>query len=420
MAVTEQDVRAELREWIAENWDTNMGLIEWRGKLADSGWGAPHWPEEWYGKGMPAAMQTAVEDELRNNEVCGATRKGASKLASLTMLHHGTDAHKKKFLRRILTGEDTWCQLFSEPGSGSDLAAAMTRAEKKDGKWVINGQKVWTTSAHVSDWGILLARTDLDVPKHQGLSYFLINMNQPGVEARPLKQMNHHASFNEVFFTDAEIPFEDLLGEEGAGWDIANTTLMHERRGADANRRNVKPFNRPERIYQEEAEEIRVALEPYNWYPARSGRVDLVMDRARETGADKAPVIRQEIAKLLTMHKCHEWNQSRARAAAELGQRPGPEGSVGKLASSMISRQGNHVHTLLSGADAMLTGPNSPHGGDISEILISTPAQSIAGGTDEIQKNIISERVLRMPKEVRTDNDRPFRDVPKNTLAPRG
>ena len=414
--MTEETVRAELRAWLDVNWDLNLGLIEWRGRLADSGWGAPQWPTAWYGRDLPVELVPVVEAEFKRIGAPGVARKGAAALAVATIQGHGTDLHKEKFLRRSLTGEDTWCQLFSEPGSGSDLAGATTRAEFKGNKWVVNGQKVWTTSAHLADYGLLLARTDWDVPKHDGLSYFLIDMRQPGVEVRPLRQMNGHASFNEVFFTDAEIGPEFMLEEEGAGWKIATTTLMHERRGANSMGRNVQPSDRPERIFREEAEEIDVALAPYTWYPQRAGRVDLVLERAKETGRNADPVVRQEIAKLMIMARCAEWTAQRARAAQEQGRPPGPEGSIGKLVNSEIARAANRVHTMISGADAMLTGDDSPMDGVIAEVLISTPAISIAGGTDEIQKNIISERVLKMPKEPRFDTDRPFRDVPKNTV----
>ena len=413
---TEEAVREELRAWLKENWDHNLGLVEWRNMLADSGWGAPHWPKEWYGRDLPVGLVPVVDDEFERAGAVGVAKMGIRTLAAATILTHGTDMHKEKFLRRILTGEDTWCQLFSEPGSGSDLAGATTRAELKGNKWVVNGQKVWTTSAHHADYGLLLARTDVDVPKHKGLTYFIIDIHQPGVEAVPLRQMNGHASFNQVFFTDAEIAPEFMLEQEGDGWKVATTTLMHERRGADGLRRYATATDRPERIYQEEAKEIAVALEPYKWYPQRAGRVDLILDRAKETGANGDPVIRQEIAKLMIMAKSAEWTARRARAAQELGRAQGPEGSLGKLAASYIARAANRVHTAMTGADSMLTGDASPMDGVIAEILISTPAISIAGGTDEIQKNIISERVLKMPKEPRFDTDRPFREVPKNVV----
>ena len=413
---TEETVRAELQDWLEANWNLDLGLFEWRGRLAESGWGAPHWPADWYGRDLPVALTPVVEAELKRFGAPGVAKKGAAILAGATVLAHGTDLHREKFLRRSLTGEDTWCQLFSEPGSGSDLAGATTRADFKGNKWVVNGQKVWTTSAHLADYGLLLARTDWDVTKHKGLSYFILDMRQPGVEVVPLRQMNGHASFNQVFFTDAEIAPEYLLEEVGAGWKIAMTTLMHERRGADSMKRNVAASDRPERIYREQAAEIATAPAPYTWYPQRTGRVDLVVERAKETGRNTDPAVRQEIARLLIMAKSAEWTAQRARTAQAQGREPGPEGSIGKLVNSEIARIANNVHTMISGADAMLTGADSPRDGVIAEILISTPALSIAGGTDEVQKNIISERVLKMPKEIRLDTDRPFREVPRNTI----
>jgi alkylation response protein AidB-like acyl-CoA dehydrogenase len=412
--MTAQAVRAEVRAWLERNWDPNLGLVEWRNKLIQSGWGAPHWPKEWYGRDLPDGMLPIVDEEFERIGAVGVAKMGIRTLAAATILAHGTDLHKEKFLPRILTGEDTWCQLFSEPGSGSDLAGAMTKAERRGNRWVINGQKVWTTSAHRADYGLLLARTNVDLPKHKGLAYFILDMRQAGVEVVPLRQMNGHASFNQVFFSDAEVAPEFLVEDDGDGWKIATTTLMHERRGADAMRRYIKPSERPERIYREEAREIAIDLEPYKWYPQRAGRVDLVLARAKETGKNTDPVVRQEIAKLMIMARCAEWTARRARAAHQYGRPQGPEGSLGKLASSYIARAANQVHTLISGTDAMLTGKNSPMNGVIAEILVSTPAISIAGGTDEIQKNIIAERVLKMPKEPRFDTDRPFRDVPKN------
>ncbi|MAI46660.1 MAG: acyl-CoA dehydrogenase [Hyphomicrobiaceae bacterium TMED74] len=414
---TEQQVRTDVRSWLEANWDPNLGLVEWRNKLVDSGWGAPHWPKDLYGMDLPVGLVPVVDEEFESFGAIGVAKIGIRVFAAATILAHGTELHKEKFLRRILTGEDTWCQLFSEPGSGSDLAGAMTRAERKGNKWIVNGQKVWTTSAHKAEYGLLLARTDIDVPKHQGLTYFILDMKQPGVEVVPLRQMNGYASFNQVFITDAEIAPEYMIEGEGEGWKVATTTLMHERRTADGLRKYSKPSDRPERIYKEEAAEIAVALEPYKWYPQRAGRVDLIMQRATETGRINDPVVRQEIAKLLILDRAAEWTARRARAAQAQGRTQGPEGSLGKLASSYIARASNQVHTLITGSDAMLTGEDSPMDGMIAEILVSTPAISIAGGTDEIQKNIISERVLNMPKEPRSDTDRPFRDVPKNIVS---
>src|SRR5437868_5876136 len=338
--INEDAVRAEIRAWLEANWSPDYGLVEWRLKLAESGWGVPHWPSRWYGRDLPVGLVPVVEEEFKRIGAIGVAKVGIRTLAAATILAHGTDLQKEKFLLRILTGEDIWCQLFSEPGSGSDVAGAVTRAEFRGNQWVVNGQKVWTTSAHKAHWGLLLARTDWDQPKHRGLSYFILDMKQPGV-----------------------------------------------------------------------------TVQPYKWYPQRAGRVDLILERAQATGKINDPVLRQEIAKVLAMSKAAEWTARRARTAQEQGRPQGPEGYLGKLASSMIARAAARVHASLLGPDALLTGEDSPMSGLLAEILVSVPASSIAGGTDEIQRNIISERVLKMPRERTGDTEKPFKDVPRNTVA---
>ena len=407
-----RQVRHEVRAWLEANWSPDQGLVQWRSKLADSGWGMPTWPKQWFGRDLPQALAPVVDEEFARAQAVGVAKTGIRLLAAATLLAHGNDDQKARYLRRILTGEDTWCQLFSEPGSGSDLAGASSRADFDGERWIVNGQKVWTTSAHHADYGLLLARTDWDSPKHQGLTYFVLDMRQPGVEVRPLRQMNGHASFNQVFFTDAVIAPENQVSAIGNGWQVAITTLAHERRGADGIGRS-HDRQLAGRIYAEEREETITALEPYKWYPQRAGRVDLVVERAVASGKIDDPVVRQEIAKLLAMASAADWTARRARAAQEQGRPQGPEGSLGKLAGSNIARLACHVHTLVGGANAMLAGGDGALDGLIAEILISVPATSIAGGTDEIQRNIIAERVLGMPKEPRMDSG-PFRDVKRN------
>ncbi|MBT6307622.1 acyl-CoA dehydrogenase family protein [Alphaproteobacteria bacterium] len=414
---TENSVREEARSWLKDNWNPNLDLFEWRNKLADSGWGLPNWPSEWYGRDLPVGLVPIVEEEFQRIGALPIPKSGIRMLAAATILNHGTEMHKQKFLRRIVTGQDVWCQLFSEPGSGSDLAGATTKAVMVGNKWVVNGQKVWTTSAHKAHWGLLLARTDMDATKHDGLSYFIIDMKQLGVETQPLKQMNGYASFNQVFLTDAEVLPDFQVAELGDGWKVATTTLMHERRAADSLRAWGQVPDNEGAIYDQERAEIETTMAPYKWYPQRAGRVDLIMERAKETGAIKDPAIRQEIAKLMTLHKSAEWTARRARSAQEQGKPQGPEGSLGKLAASNVARTAAKVHTMISGANSMLSGEDSPENGTVSEVLISFPASSIAGGTDEIQKNIISERVLDMPKETRFDAGKPFKDIPRNTIS---
>ncbi len=414
---TESSVRAESRDWLNKNWSPDLRLVDWRHKLANSGWGMPNWPSDWFGRDLPAGLIPIVEEEFQSIGALPIPKSGIRMLAASTILSHGSDMHKEKFLRRIITGEDIWCQLFSEPGSGSDLAGAITRATMAGNKWVVNGQKVWTTSAHKADWGLLLARTDMNVPKHQGLSYFIIDMHQPGVDTQPLKQMNGYASFNQVFLTDAEVLPDFQVAELGDGWKVATTTLMHERRAADSLRSWGQAVKRQGPIYDEERTELETTMAPYKWYPQRAGRVDLIIERAQETDTINDPAIRQEIAKLLVLHKSAEWTARRARSAQEQGKPQGPEGSLGKLVASNVARLSARVHTMISGWDAMLAGADGPLDGTIAEILTSFPASSIAGGTDEIQKNIIAERVLNMPKEIRVDADKPFKDVPRNVIS---
>ena len=408
-----EEIRQDVRSWLASNWDPNLDLLQWRELLADSGWGAPDWPSDYFGRGLEPRFSAVVDEELARINAIGAAHSGVRMLAAVTLLAHANHQQKYQYLRPILTGEAHWCQLFSEPGSGSDLAGATTRADLQGDDWIINGQKVWNTSAHHAHFGLLLARSDWDEPKHKGLSYFILDMHQPGVEVRQLKQMNGHASFNEVFFTDARVPRANLIGQPGDGWQIAMTTLAHERRSFDRPRNPAAKAASPAPIYQQYQQELEIANEPYKWYPQRAGRVDLILKRANETGAINDPVLRQDIARLHILASSALWTAQRARAAQKAGKPQGPEGSLGKLAASHIGRLAAQIHTHISANDALLSGSDSPMDGTIAEVLVSTPAGSIAGGTDEIQRNIIAERVLGLPKEPRFDSG-PFRDVRRN------
>ena len=366
--------------------------------LCDSGWAVPHWPEQWMGKGLPAWSETLVSGCLREHGAVGLPMGVGMSLAAPTILEHGTDHLRARFLRATLTGELTWCQLFSEPGAGSDLAGLQARAVRDGDEWVVNGQKVWNTSAHHADYGILLARTDSSVPKHSGITYFVLPMRQPGVLVRPLAQMNHHSSFNEVFLTDARVPADWVVGETNKGWAVALATLAHERRfGNIVSRWRLEGVTG--RAVTEAREEHDEHMETYKWYPQRAGRVDLVVPEMSRRGLGNDAALRQDVARLLTMQRIAGWTAERARAARELGRPPGPEGSVGKLAMSAIARLAAHVHGRIAGAEGMLTGPGTAADGMVAEVLVSVPGQSIAGGTDEIQRNILGERMLGLPRE---------------------
>jgi alkylation response protein AidB-like acyl-CoA dehydrogenase len=409
-------IRTEVRSWIAANWDPDRSLVEWRTRLADSGWACPAWPRQWCGRSLPASATDLVAEELARAGAVGVPDGVGMHLAAPTLLEHGSDELKGRLIRPTVTGAISFCQLFSEPGAGSDLAALTTRAVLDGDQWVVNGQKVWNTSAHHADFGLLVARTDWDVPKHQGITYFVIPMHQPGVEVRPLRQMNGYASFNEVFLDDARVPVANLVGEVGHGWTVAQATLAHERRYTVMGSATPLP-DTGGRAVREAGAERAVVYEPYKWYPQRAGRFDLVVGQAAATGAGTDPVVRQEIARLVGLARSASWTAQRSRAARALGRPPGPEGSLGKLAASQVARASSRVHTHIAGASGLLTGPDSVLGGTIAEIFVSVPAVSIAGGTDEIQHNIIGERVLGLPREPDPSHQLPFRDVPKNTGA---
>ena len=410
--LNENDIRISVRQWLSKAWDPTMSLLEWRTLLVDSRWAVPSWPEKWFGRAYPAWADDVVRSELLLAGTV-ATPVGASmNLAAPTIMKHGGDKQKQRFLRPALTGEETWCQLFSEPSAGSDLAGLGTHAELDGDEWIVTGQKVWNTSAHHADLGLLVARTDWDSPKHKGLTYFALPMNQKEVEVRPLMQMNRHTSFNEVFMTEARIPNDYVIGTPGEGWAVALTTLAFER--GFGSLKKPRYSKQKSRVIDEAKAESEEHFKVYSWYPQRAGRVDLTKDHARTKKRNTDPIIRQEIAKLLSMHRIGEWTASRARAARKLGRAPGAEGSIGKLMSSNVARQANKTHSMIAGASALLTGPSASYDGIIAEILVSTPAKSIAGGTDEIQRNISGERVLGLRREPSIDKDVPFRDVPRN------
>ena len=382
---TEESVRSELRAWLEENWDPDLSLLEWRNILVDSGWGMPQWPKEWFGRDLPVGFMRVVDEEFKRVDAITVARKGATTLAGSTVLAHGSDMLREKFLRRSLTGEDSWCQLFSEPGNGSDLAGAMTRAERLGNKYVVNGQKVWTTSAHLADFGLLLARTDLDVPKHDGLSYFIIDMRQPGVEVRPIKMINGDSEFNEVFYTDALCPKDNVVGGVNNGWAVAMTLLGFERGEAAA----TMP--------------IRFQAE-----------IDRLLVLAAERGMTKDPVIRQELMKAYAKVQIMRFSGMRVLTQFLKGHHPGPDGAISKLYWSEYHLTVTELATKILGADAMVPSgrpPSSTFGADDAgapnssaswgNTFLSARAGTIYAGSSQVQRNIIGEMVLGLPKEPR-------------------
>ena len=410
---TPEAIRDEVLAWFANTWEPERPLIEWRRLLLDAGWAVPSWPHRWFGRDLPAWADRLVHETIRDAGGVAVPLGGGMGLAAPTILEHGSDDLKRRLLAPTITGEMRWCQLFSEPGAGSDLAGLSTTAVRDGDDWLISGQKVWNTSAHHAEMGMLLARTSWDVPKHQGITYFALPMHQRGVDVRPIRQMNHHASFNEVFLDECRVPVANVIGAVGDGWRVARATLMHER--TFATMRRVDPPPRPwGRNVREAMAESEEHERTYAWYPQRAGRADLLVERARARALAGDPTVRQAIVDALGFQRASEWTAARAKRARQLGKPPGPEGSLGKLAASELARRSHRAHTMIAGADAIAWTGDDPTARTVVEVLLSTPAQSIAGGTDEIQRNIIGENILGLPREPAVDRGIPFRDVPRS------
>lgn len=408
-------VEREAFEWFTENWDRDMALADWWARLAGSGWGFPMWPEDRYGRGIDPHHGPMVARARRRAGVLGPPVGIAPSLAGPTLLAHGTPHQKDRFLKGIVHGE-VWCQLFSEPGSGSDLASLQTKAVLDGDEWVVNGQKVWTSGAQFSRHGILIARTNPDVPKHQGLTYFVIDMDQPGIEIRPIREMTGRSIFNEVFFTDARIPNDNVIDAVGAGWGVAVTTLANERTmlsaGSFGSSGSGMSIGKPD-LSTRVGDLVSAPATPET--PVKSSTSSGVgaMLRGLIDRYDLAgdPLTRQDYATVHTLLEIARYTDLRVKAAVEQGGRPGPEVSVGKLAASHLLRTLREVMFRICGADATLWGEDAPLGGRMHEVGFSSYLISIGGGTDQIQRNIIGERVLGLPKEPRVDKDLAFSEL---------
>jgi len=424
---TAEAVRGQVRAFLDENFDLGIPLRTWLKRLADSGWASPLWPAPWFGKGLSAGLAAVAFDEFRKAGAPGPPAGLGRMLAAPTIFAHGTDEQKQRYASRILTGQDAWCQLFSEPGAGSDLASLQTRAELDGDEYVINGQKVWTSGAAGADLGMLLARTDAGVPKHRGISYFALEMDQPGVEVRPLKQMTGDALFAEVFFTDARVPAASVIGELNGGWRVAMTTLMNERVGLGAGSGLGFAISAPagRRIQHQLEQSVGefLASEASPTVVAASAgamvgaNMRLLLQLAKSRGRDGDSHVRQQIARLYTLSQLNRWNGLRAREAARAGQRAEATASLGKLMASHIARQWRETSMAIVGGDGMLAGAGGPLAGGVARQLLFAPAPSIYGGSDQVQRNIIGERVLGLPKDPDISRDVPFRELKVGTQS---
>jgi alkylation response protein AidB-like acyl-CoA dehydrogenase len=396
---TELDVDALVDSLVEDLPPRATDPVAFLGEQFDRGLAFVHFPEGCGGLGGSPADQVRAQRRLMAAGAPVAVMRNVIGygMVAPTIVVHGTDEQKARYLRPLFTGEEVWCQLFSEPGAGSDVAGLSMRAVRDGDEWVVNGQKVWTTLAHLSRFGLLLARTDPDLPKHAGMTMFLVDMHAPGVDVRPLYQITGEAEFNECFFTDARVPDTERLGGVGEGWSVALTTLMNERVsiGGNSAPRGSGPIAEAVRLYKE-----RVA-------GAADGRAEVLRDEVLQAW------VRSEVLRL---------TNQRASDARRRGT-PGPEGSVAKLAFAEENKRIYDLCIDLMGADGMLysgdfdlvrpthTAIGSP---DVHKAFLRARANSIEGGTSEVMRNILGERVLGLPGDVRVDKGVAWKEVARS------
>ena len=404
--------------WFQEAWDPEMSLGDWWQVLALSGWGFPTWPERWFGRGLDSQEARRVQAARASVGAVGPPSGIGVMMAGPAIIDHGTDEQCARFLPMMVNGQEIWCQLFSEPGAGSDLAGLQCRAERDGDEWLVNGQKVWTSGAQFAKWGILIARTRTDVPKHQGITYFVIDMDQPGIEVRPLREMTGGATFNEVFLSDARVPDENVIGDVNRGWSVAVTTLAHERNSLGASGMagaaggaiiGRNDLSRPAgKLSSGGGEMAGIAA-------AFGGGGDLI--KSLPALADRANdrILVDKVMRVYSLMEIARFTSLRVQAAAAAGRGPGPEVSTGKLLASQLVAQLRDVGLEALGPQGQLMGDETLLGGLLQQLALFSPAISIAGGSDQIQRNIIGERVLGLPVEPRLDKDVPFSELSVGT-----
>jgi alkylation response protein AidB-like acyl-CoA dehydrogenase len=437
-------VLADLRAWLAKNWDPDLTVGEWWERMGLAGWSSPGLPENAYGKGMARADTVLVAQEITNFGALGAPAGLGLLLAAPTIATHGTQEQIDTYVRDIVTGKVAWCQLFSEPQAGSDLAGLQTKAVRDGDEWVVNGQKVWTSGGQYADLGMLLARTDPDVPKHAGISYFAFEMHQPGVDVRPLREMTGHALFNEVFLTDARVADSALIGGVNNGWAAANTTLMNERAGLGSGGGNAAGGDSatPGTVLGALGKRVGDFITPESNGNGKRGNASgggaggamsimrggasFLIRMAQQNGTNKDAGIRQDLVRLYTLGEIGRFNGLRMKAVREQGGDIPGMPNISKLSMSQIVRLTRDLGMQIAGPAATLHAyaadekaglahaTGNPLVGGITEMALFAQAPSIYGGTDQVQRNIIGERVLGLPKEPNNDRVTPFSELPKN------
>ena len=401
-------------DWIAEHWSPDLTLAAWWELLFDAGYAFPTWPEGLGGWGASAGEARAVGAALAAAGVVGPPSGNGPNMGGPTLIRHGTPHQQQQFVAPMGRGTVQWCQLFSEPGAGSDLASLATKAECDGDGFVITGQKVWNSRADVSEWGMLMCRTDPDVPKHRGLSFVMLDMRQPGVEVRPLVQMNGGAEFCEVFLTQARARVADTIGARNDGWNVARTTLLHERASAAAGKgrgmvtveAGAGGRNLDRAVGELVEASKRAAADP-------TKRADLLLSSrsmialAAETGTVTDPARRDRLMRYHVHSEVYRLNGQRIRDLARARVASPLDGSTAKLDLAMLAHESRDLSLSLLGADAMLMEGDAR----VQRAGLSSFIPSLGGGTNEIQRNIIAERTLGLPREPGNDNDVPFREL---------
>jgi alkylation response protein AidB-like acyl-CoA dehydrogenase len=440
-ATNTADVVDECRTWLEENWDPELTVAEWWERLGLAGWAAPGLPENAYGRGLGRNDAVAVQQTIADFGALSAPGGLGLMLAAPTIATHGTQEQIDLYVRDIVTGQKAWCQLFSEPGAGSDLAGLQTRAIKDGDEWVVTGQKVWTSGGQVADLGMLIARTDADVPKHQGITYFALDMHQQGkVDIRPLVEMTGHAMFNEVFMEEAIAPDSALIGGLNNGWAVANTTLMNERASLGSGGGHAAASAAtPGTVAKDLAKRVGDFVQPAQPGRRRGGgggggmfgsAAKMLIELAKGNGTAQDPSIRQDLMKLHTINELGRFNNVRSKAAKQAGL-PSRDvtglANISKLSMSETMRLQRDVGLRILGPVGTLhaykggeeqnvlnEATGNPFAGMITGMALFAQAPPIYGGTDQIQRNIIGERVLGLPKEANNDKTAAFKDLPKN------
>lgn len=407
----------DVKSWVKANWSPDLTLRQWWQRLADAGYSQPTWPQGLGGLGMRPNQAREVVAALAECEVIGPPTGIGPNMVGPTILDHGSDVQKQRWVSAIANGTESWVQLFSEPGAGSDIAGLSTKALVDGEELVVTGQKVWNSGAEHADFGMLIARTNVDKPKHFGISWMIIDMIQPGITVRPLIQMNGGSEFCEVFLDEARCPLENVVGGVDEGWNVTRTTLNHERTSIGQfmpkGLFNAAPGKKGGMLDMTCADIIArqkdAANNPRKRFDVMVGWKSMIR-LAKDLGKNTDPVVRQEVAYYYSRTMVHSWSQSRAKDNAKAG-RIGPEGSIGKLSNALLAHISRDISMSILGADGMLMGKGTYENGKISQACLGSHAPSLGGGTNEIQRNILGERILGLPREPNNDAEIPFKEL---------